>query len=97
MTPSRNPRPTPRRLRIGASYALVGGCTLVAQLDADACGGVFVAAGQPIEYVLRDSTTAGEACLALWERRRQPRAGGSLTVVYVPTDFTLEDLRELHS
>jgi len=81
-----------RLLRPGSAYELITGAVLRSMRSKDACGITFVDGAAGTSYVLRESVSCGRPVTALVQR-----IPGEDDWVYVPTDFTLEDLREVAS
>jgi len=84
-----------RLLHPNRAYQLITGAVLYSALSDDAGGLVFIA-HDGVEYVLRDSTSGGRPCTALVQRLSVDD-GDQVAVSLVPSDFVLEDLRELPS
>jgi len=82
-----------RLLHPDRAYELVDGRVLYSAPSDDAGGLVFIA-HDGVEYVLRDSTSGGRPCVALVQRVCVDD-GDQAVVSLVPSDFTLEDLREV--
>ena len=84
-----------RLLHPDRAYELVDGRVLYSRLDSDP-GGLSFLGHDGTEFVLRASVSGRQPCTALVQRVSVDD-GSQVVVSLVPSDFTLEDLRELPS